>query len=150
MYRTRIVLLGVAVAALAGCDPQPGSAPSATKAAPAATTATSAAPANDAATTKACADIKQDLKDNATKIAKAQKIGPPAGHIAVSAQWFAGSAAVIAHSIGANDTVGAAADKVQKIMADLAEETNKSGNAKPSTAKLDAAVKELTAACSAA
>ena len=88
-------------------------------------------------------------RDNADKIAKAEKIGPPAGHIAVSAQWIAGSAAVIAHSIGANDAVSAAADTVQQEMMNLGDAYNKSANAKPSKTKLEAAIKELTAACSA-
>jgi hypothetical protein len=154
MHRTRLILCGsaiVAMIAMAGCDPQPSS--EATTA-PAAPTAPSAAPADsptaaaadDAATVKACADIKKDLKDNATKVAKAEKIGPPAGHIAVSAQWIAGSTAIIAHSIGANETVSAAADKVQKEMTDLSDAYD-SADAKPSKKKLDAAIKELDAAC---
>ncbi|WP_410811291.1 hypothetical protein [Micromonospora sp. 067-2] len=117
----------------------------ATSAAPA---ATSAAPTNDAATAKVCDAIRKDIKDNADKIAKAEKIGPPAGHIAVSAQWTAGSAAVIAHSIGASETVSAAADKVQQEMMGLSDEYNKSANAKPSRKKLEAAIKDLDAACS--
>ena len=153
MHRTRVVLIGSAIAAMiamAGCDPKTTSAGSATAPATTATTATSAAaPAVDAATEKACTAIKKDIKDNAALVAKAQKIGPPAGHIAVSAQWIAGSATVIQHSIGANETVAAAAGKVQSAMSELSDEYNKSGGAKPSTAKLDAAIKELNAACSA-
>ncbi|CCH19811.1 hypothetical protein [Micromonospora lupini] len=162
MNRTRLVLTGLAVAAaiaMSGCDPQPESESTATSpsaaassAAPtggAATTATSAA-ANDAATVKACADIKKDVKDNAAKITKAEKIGPPAGHIAVSAQWAAGSAAVIAHSIGANEAVTAAADKIQNEMMGLSDAYNESADAKPSKKALEAAIKELNAACSAA
>jgi hypothetical protein len=161
VHRTRLVLGGVAVAAviaMSGCDPQSSSeaspastgspAPVASSTASAGNATTGAA--DDAATAKACDNIKKDLKDNADKVAKAKKIGPPAGHIAVSAQWAAGSAAVIAHSIGANETVGAAADKVQQEMMDLSDEYNKSANAKPSEKKLDAAVKDLQAACSAA
>jgi microcystin-dependent protein len=106
--------------------------------------------ADDGATTKACADLKKDIADNAGKVAKAKKIGPPVGNVAVSAQWAAGSASVIAHSIGANDTVSAAADSVQKEMMALSDAYNKSANAKPSTAKLDAAVKGLTTACATA
>ena len=94
--------------------------------------------------------IQKDIKDNAALVAKAKKIGPPAGHIAVSAQWIAGSATVSGHIIGANEKVSAAADKVQKAMAKLSDEYNKSGSAKPSTKELDAAIAELTTACSAA
>jgi hypothetical protein len=156
MRRTRLFLSVSAVAAMiamAGCDPQPSSDTSAPTAAPAATSAApadspAADPADAAATAKACTDIKADLKDNASKVAKAEKIGPPAGHIAVSAQWTAGSTAIIAHSIGANEAVSTAADKVQKEMMDLGDAYNESAGAKPSKKKLEAAVKELDAACS--
>src|SRR4051794_30519369 len=145
MHRIRLVLIA-AVIAMAGCDPQSGSAASATSAAAAPTTA--AAPTADAATAKACDAIKKDIKDNATKVAKAKKMGPPAGHIAVSAQWIAGSATITEHSIGANDRGTAAAESVQQAMSELSDEYNKSSSAKPSTAKLDAAIKKLNAACS--
>jgi hypothetical protein len=155
MYRTRLVLTCSAIAALiatSGCDPQPSSDDSTN---PPAAAAPSAAPASkattaatkDATTAQACDDLKADLKDNARKVAKAEKIGPPAGHIAVSAQWIAASAAVTAHSIGADDAVGAAAAKVQAEMAELSEAYNKSADAKPSKKKLEAAIKELNAAC---
>ncbi|MET8366910.1 hypothetical protein ACFYPH_18875 [Micromonospora sp. NPDC005252] len=161
MNRTRLVLTGSAVAAaiaLSGCDPQPESAgtatspsPAASSAAPtgsAATTATSTA-ANDAATVKACADIKKDIKDNAAKVTKAEKIGPPAGHFAVSAQWAAGSVAILAHSMGANEAVTAASEKIQNEMMGLSDAYNKSAGAKPSKKALEAAIKELDTACSA-
>nr|WP_296072389.1 hypothetical protein [uncultured Actinoplanes sp.] len=157
MHRTRLLLLCSAIAgvvAMTGCDPQPASEKSTSLPAPAASSAAPATsapdkPANDAATVKACADIRKDIKDNASKVAKAEKVGPPAGHVAVSAQWIAGSAAVIAHSIGANEAVSAAADKVQKEMAELSDAYNKSADARPSKKKLDAAIKDLNAACSA-
>ncbi|WP_030439100.1 hypothetical protein [Actinoplanes subtropicus] len=145
MQRTKLALI-TAVLAIAGCDPQPGPAASATSAAAAPTSA--AAATADAATAKACTALQKDIKDNAALVAKDQKIGPPAGHIAVSAQWSAGAAAISEHSIGVNEAVAAAATKVQQTMADLSDEYNKPGNGKHSTAKLDAAVKELTAACS--
>lgn len=162
MNRTRLVLSGVAVAAaiaMAGCDPQPESTDTATSSSPAASSAaptggaatTAASPAADgAATAKACADIKKDIKDNATKIAEAEKIGPPAGHFAVSAQWAAGSVAILAHSMGANEAVTAASEKVQNEMMGLSDAYNKSADAKPSKKALEAAIKELDTACSAA
>ncbi|MEU8161972.1 hypothetical protein ACFY3B_03660 [Micromonospora parva] len=162
MNRTRLVLTGVAVAAAiatAGCDPQPESTDTSTSSSPAATSATptagaattAASPAADgAATAKACADIKKDIKDNATKIAEAEKIGPPAGHFAVSAQWAAGSVAILAHSMGANEAVTAASEKVQNEMMGLSDAYNKSADAKPSKKALEAAIKELDTACSAA
>ncbi|WP_433534376.1 hypothetical protein ACQPZK_19540 [Micromonospora sp. CA-249363] len=162
MNRTRLVLTGVAVLAaiaMSGCDPQPTTENAATSPSPAAssaaptsspTSAATSAAANDAATVKACADINKDIKDNAAKIAKAEKIGPPAGHFAVSAQWAAGSVAILAHSIGANDAVTAASEKIQDEMMSLSDAYNKSADAKPSKKALEAAIKELDTACSAA
>ncbi|MET7951026.1 hypothetical protein [Micromonospora sp. NPDC005324] len=161
MNRTRLVLTGLAVAAaiaVSGCDPQPESEGTATSPSPAAssaaptggaTTAPSTA-ANDAATIKACADVKKDIKDNAAKVTKAEKIGPPAGHFAVSAQWAAGSVAILAHSIGATEAVTAASEKIQNEMMGLSDAYNKSADAKPSKKALEAAIKELDTACSAA
>ena len=163
MYRTKFVLSGLTVAtaiAMAGCGPQDTTAPAAVASAPAPATSPATVPAttapattaaaNKAATMKACGELKKDLKDNAARVADAKKIGPPAGHIAVSAQWAAGSTAVIAHSIGTDPAVSAAADKVEKEMMVLSDKYNASGRAKPSEAKLAAAIKELTAACAAA
>jgi hypothetical protein len=156
MHRTRLVLSGSAIAAMiamSGCDPQPSSDASTTSAASAASSTASANnatnnAADDPVTAKACDDIKKEIKDNASKVAKAEKIGPPAGHIAVSTQWIAGSAAVVAHSIGANETVNAAADKIQKEMMDLSDAYNESAKAKPSKKNLEAAIEDLEAACS--
>jgi hypothetical protein len=161
MHWTRLVLSCSAVAAviaMSGCDPKPSSQAPTASAAPTTSSAaasptpvaSSAAPAHDAATTKACGEMKKDIKDNATKIAKAKKIGPPVGNVAVSAQWAAGSAAVIAHSIGTTETVSTAADGVQKEMMSLSDAYNKSAGAKPSEKKLEAAIKSLNTACAAA
>lgn len=156
VHWTRLVLSGSAIAAviaMSGCDPQSSPEASTTSSAQAASpapVASSAAPADDADTTKACGDLKKDIKDNAAKIAKAKKIGPPAGNIAVSAQWAAGSTAVIAHSIGASGAVSTAADEVQKEMMNLSDAYNKSADAKPSEKKLEAAINSLNTACSAA
>lgn len=148
-----------AAIAMSGCDPQPDSDGTATSSSPAASsaaptgspsTAAASTAAIDAATVKACADIKKDIKDNATKIAKAEKIGPPAGHFAVSAQWAAGSVAILAHSIGAGEAVTAASEKIQNEMMGLSDAYNKSADAKPSKKALDAALKELDTACLAA
>ncbi|WP_422735617.1 hypothetical protein ACN263_18355 [Micromonospora sp. WMMD729] len=161
MNRNRLILIGLAVTAaiaVSGCDPQPESADTATSPSPAASSAaptggtasaTTSTAANDAATVKACADIRKDIKDNAAKITKAEKIGPPAGHFAVSAQWAAGSVAILAHSIGANEAVTAASEKIQDEMMALSDAYNKSADAKPSKKALDAAIEELDAACSA-
>ncbi|MFG1607751.1 hypothetical protein [Actinoplanes sp. NPDC049265] len=157
MHRTMLVRSVTAVAvmiAMSACDTQSGpEAAGSPPPAPAPATTSAAAPsssADDAATREACAAIKTDLKDNEAKVAKAEKIGPPAGHIAVSAQWTAGSTAVLAHSIGASDAVSAAADEVQREMQELSDKYNESAKAKPSRKKLEAAVAKLTAACSGA
>ncbi|MFG1885875.1 hypothetical protein [Micromonospora sp. NPDC049102] len=158
MNRTRLVLTGLAVAAMiatSGCDPQPESQDAATSPSPAVSSATptvgaASAAADNAATVKACADIRKDIKDNAAKIAKAEKIGPPAGHFAVSAQWAAGSVAILAHAIGANQAVTAASEKIQNEMTSLSDAYNKSADAKPSKKALEAAIKELDTACSTA
>lgn len=158
MNRTRTVLAGLAVAAaiaMSGCDPQPesegtASTPSAAASSAAPPSTAASTPASDAATVKACADIKKDITDNATKIAKAEKIGPPAGHFAVSAQWAAGSVAILAHSMSANEAVTAASEKIQNEMMSLSDAYNKSADAKPSKKALEAAIKELDTACSAA
>jgi hypothetical protein len=154
MHRAGFALSGFAITALiamSGCDPQPSSERSGAAPATVASVPAPAPPATaDPATAKACKDLKKDIKDNAAKIAKAEKIGPPAGHFAVSAQWAAGSTAVIAHSIGADEAVSAAADAVQQEMMALGDKYNKSADARPSTKKLKAAVEKLTAACSAA
>jgi len=141
---------------MSGCDPKSSPEASPTSPAPVVSSAaaadpaaSSAAPVNDADTIKACGEIKKDIKDNASKVASAKKIGPPAGNIAVSAQWAAGSAAVIAHSIGASEPVSKAADAVQKEMMNLSDAYNKSAGAKPSEKKLDAAIKDLNTACAA-
>lgn len=159
MHWNRLVLSGaaaVAVLAMSGCDPKTSPEASATSpavtsaaAAPSSAAPSSAAPVNDAATVKACADIKKDIKDNAAKVASAKKIGPPAGNIAVSAQWAAGSASVIAHSIGVSEPVSKAADAVQEEMNNLSNAYNASADAKPSEKKLEAAIKSLNDACSA-
>ncbi|MET8524335.1 hypothetical protein [Micromonospora sp. NPDC005172] len=148
-----------AMIATSGCDPQPESQDAATSPSPAVSSATptvgaastaASTAADNAATVKACADIKKDIKDNASKIAKAEKIGPPAGHFAVSAQWAAGSVAILAHAIGANQAVTAASEKIQNEMMSLSDAYNTSADAKPSKKALEAAIKELDAACSAA
>ena len=154
VHRTVIVRSVSALAvvlAVAGCTPASDTdrttAAPAPASAPAATTPSPAG--NDAATVEACEAIAKDIKDNAKKVAEAEKIGPPAGHIAVSAQWIAGSAAITEHTIGANETVSKAAEAVQKEMMTLSDEYNESAKAKPSKKNLDAAIKDLNTACAA-
>jgi hypothetical protein len=140
------------VTALTACDPatEPKAAPVAPTAAsaPAAvTTQASTAPADDAATKTACTKLIKAVNETAKQAAASEKIGPPAGYIAVSTQYIAGSTAMSAYSIGAAPEVAAAADKVKAAMDELDEAWNANPKKAPSKAKLDAAVKELKAAC---
>ncbi len=141
------------VTALAACDPatEPEAASTATSAASApaaaATTGATVAPADDAATKKACTELLKSVKDTTKQAAKAEKTGPPAGYLAASTAYIAGQTGMIAYSIGASEPVSAAAKKVGDAMGELDKAWNANPKKAPSTAKLDAAVKELTTAC---
>ncbi|WP_436530252.1 hypothetical protein [Actinoplanes sp. HUAS TT8] len=142
------------LSALTACDPAPKTeaAPTAATAtsAPAATTAaTSAAPTTDTATKKACDKLIKAVADTAAQAAASEKIGPPAGYIAVSTQYIAGSAAMAEYAIGTSPEVSAAAKKVGDAMHGLDEAWNANPKKAPSKAKLDDAVKELKTACAA-
>ena len=160
MLRNRLVTLSVTVLAatvLAGCDD--GGDDTASDAAPTTPAASSAAPAPslepsvpaglDEATKTACANLDKDIKAAQKQIAEAEKIGPPAGHLAVSAQYSAGAAKLYVHMIGIDGTVNTAAEKVTTAMTGLADEYMKDPKKKPSKAPLTEAVKELTTACAA-
>jgi hypothetical protein len=140
------------VTALAACDPatEPEAAATATSAASAtaaAATTEAAAPADDAATEKACTELLKSVKDTTKQAAKGEKTGPPVGYLAVSTAYIAGQTGMIAYSIGASEPVSAAAKKVGDAMGELDKAWNANPKKAPSTAKLDAAVKELTTAC---
>ena len=150
-----IVLSVLVLAALTACEKatESGSAapaPTSTTASVAAPAPSATAAANDEATTKACTELLKAVKKNTKDVAESEKIGPPAGYIAVSTQYIAGSTAMKAYSIGANDEVSAAADKVSAAMDDLDEAWNANPKKAPSKAELNAAVKDLETACSAA
>lgn len=144
------------VTALTACDPatepKAESGPATVASTPAAaptTTEASVAPTKDATTEKACTELIKAINDTAKQAAASEKIGPPAGYIAVSTQYIAGSAAMAAYSIGANAEVAAAAQKVADEMDGLDKAWNANPKKAPSKAKLDAAVKELKTACAA-
>ncbi|MFJ8580137.1 hypothetical protein [Micromonospora sp. NPDC093277] len=159
MRSTRLALLApamVAMLVMSGCNdgksPEAsGAAPSTAVATPsAAPTATeTAAPAMDAATRSACASLNKDVESTLKEVADAEKIGPPAGHSAVSAQYSAGAAALYLHALEANEAVSAAVEQVATAMSDLADTWAKAPKKKPSREPLTAAVKHLDAACSA-
>ncbi|MGR6320146.1 hypothetical protein Q2K19_25130 [Micromonospora soli] len=101
----------------------------------------------DAETKAACATMSADIKSTMAEVAKAEKIGPPAGHSAVSAQYSAGAAGFYAHTFTTSDAVNAAAKQVATAMSDLADTYATAPAKKPSRTTLDTAVKQLTTAC---
>ncbi|MFE9690130.1 hypothetical protein [Micromonospora sp. NPDC005806] len=115
----------------------------------AAATAPSAAAGPDTETKAACATMSADIKTTMAKVAKAEKIGPPAGHSAVSAQYSAGAAGFYAHTFTTSDPVNDAAKQVATAMSDLADKYATGPADRPSRTALDTAVKQLTAACAA-
>jgi hypothetical protein len=111
---------------------------------------TTTAAAMSADTKAACATIGDDIKTTMAKAAEAEEIGPPAGHLAVSAQYSAGAAGLYAHMFTASTEVNDAAKQVATAMSELADTYGTAPKAKPSKAALDSAVKQVTAACAAA
>jgi hypothetical protein len=145
----------VAIALMSGCTSGADRSPAAAEAVPAPGAASVAAPSPapaglDAATKKACDELLDAVKSSAASVAKAEKIGPPAGHYAVGAAYQAGAAQLAAASIEATDKrVLAAVDQVSTAMQDLDAAQQKDPEGKPSKAKLKSAVAELKEACAA-
>lgn len=87
----RLALLApaaVAMIVMSGCDDDKPSAGPAAPSAPAATSVPPVTPAPaglDEATRKTCATAEKDITAALKEVAEAEKIGPPAGHSAVSA-----------------------------------------------------------------
>jgi hypothetical protein len=156
MRPTRIGLFSaviVAVAVTAGCDGGNDSTGSGDAAAAASPTATSAAPAGgpaiDADTKAACTAISGEIRNTIAKATEAEKIGPPAGHSAVSAQYSAGAAALYVHMFDASGKVNDAAKQVATAMSDLADTYATAPKKAPSKATLNTAIKQFNAACAA-
>ncbi|SDS79891.1 hypothetical protein [Actinoplanes derwentensis] len=148
--RFGLLLSSVAMVALIGaCDSATESTDTAgTPASPAVPAeAASAAPTVDEATKKACTELLAAIDDNAKLVAEAEKIGPPAGHIAVGAQYIAGSMDLYAKAIGAGPAVTEAASKVADEMDALDKAYQKNPDKKPSKADLAEAITGLEAAC---
>jgi hypothetical protein len=147
----------MAVVVVAGCDDGNDSAGGSVKSgsgdtaavtqSPAASATASSAPAMDAGTKTACTDITGDIENARAKVAKAEKIGPPAGHSAVSAEYSAAAAAIYAHMFNANANVNDAASRVATAMSDLADKYATAPKKAPSKTALDTAIKQFTAAC---
>jgi hypothetical protein len=139
---------------MSGCTPKkdpPAAAAKAPSAAAGAPSAAAPSPSNtglDAATKKVCAELLAAVKQTSASVAKAEKIGPPAGHYAVGAAYLAGAAQLAASSIGTTDErIQAAVDEVSNAMTDLDKAVQEDPRGKPSKAKLKAAVTELKQAC---
>lgn len=103
----------------------------------------------DAATKTACAAAEKDITSALKGIAEAEEIGPPAGHLAVSAQYSAGAAALYVHAFTDNDQVNDAVEGVATAMTDLADIWSEAPEKAPSTTDLTTAQKNLTTACAA-
>ncbi|MEU8071854.1 hypothetical protein AB0B20_19070 [Micromonospora sp. NPDC049151] len=99
----------------------------------------------DDATRTACAKAEKDITAVLKEVAEAEKIGPPAGHSAVSDQYSAGSATLYTHAFTSSDEVNGAVRGVATAMADLADTWAKA----PSKADLTAARAKLKTACAA-
>jgi hypothetical protein len=146
----------MAVIVVAGCNPDndsPGDSAKASGGSAAATPSTtssatpSGAAAMDADTKIACTTISGDIETTKAKVAKAEKIGPPAGHSAVSAEYSAGAATIYAHMFNADTNVSNAAKQVATAMSDLADEYATAPKKAPSKTTLDTAIKQFNAAC---
>ncbi|MFG2052989.1 hypothetical protein ACGFI9_03075 [Micromonospora sp. NPDC048930] len=156
MRSTRLGLVSpvmLALVVMAGCD-DGGGAPAADRTPSGGAAAATAQPSATGATmsdaTKtACTTISKDIDAALAKVATAEKIGPPAGHLAVSAQFSAGAAGLYAHTFTDSTAVNDAAKQVATAMSDLADAYAKDPKAKPGRAALDGAVTQLKTACAA-
>ncbi|WP_234038681.1 hypothetical protein [Micromonospora coerulea] len=146
----------MAVVVMAGCNDGNNSAgdsaksggnAAATAPAIAASATASGAPATDADTKAACTTISGDIRTTMAKVAKAEKIGPPAGHSAVSAEYSAGAAGLYAHMFTASTQVNDAAKQVATAMSDLADTYATAPGKTPSKTALNTAVKQFQATC---
>ncbi|WP_231935027.1 hypothetical protein [Micromonospora viridifaciens] len=144
----------VAMVVMSGCDDGEKSAVSdVSNAAPATptnspTATETGAPTMDAATKSACTSIKSDIQAALKRVAAAEKIGPPAGHSAVSAEYSADAAMLYAHAFTSSTAVNDAVKQVADAMSELADAWATAPKKAPSAAPLTAAMKQLDTACS--
>ncbi|QLQ40186.2 hypothetical protein [Micromonospora robiginosa] len=128
-------------------EPAGASAPAAST--PSAPAASPAPVGLDAATRTTCATAQKDITAALKEVAEAEKIGPPAGHSAVSAQYSAGAATMYTHAFTSSDEVNEAVKAVATEMGDLADTWAKAPKKAPSRADLTAAQGKLKATCAA-
>lgn len=151
MRSIRLALIGSAIVAAlvtAGCDSNnksesPGSSAVGTSQSP----APSASSGGEGDSKAACTAITNDIDTAMKNVADSEKIGPPAGHSAVSAQYSAGAAALYVSTIDASPAVSDAGKQVATAMSDLADKWATNPKEAPSKAALDTAVKQLKTAC---
>ncbi|MDO3684383.1 hypothetical protein Q3W68_11005 [Micromonospora sp. C28ISP2-4] len=157
MRSARLALLAPAAAVMivmSGCgdgDDKPSAGPAAPSA-PAATSVPPVTPAPaglDDATRTTCAKAEKDITAALKEAAEAEKIGPPAGHSAVSAQYSAGAATLYTHAFTSSDEVNGAVKGVATAMTDLADTWAEAPGKAPSKADLTAARAKLKTACTA-
>jgi hypothetical protein len=144
-----VTLSTLFVLAAAGCDPAPkGDTASPASAAPSVPSAASASPSGAAGgdNRKVCADVDSALRQAQAKITEAEAIGPPAGHFAVSAAYYAGAASIDALLVGARGPVAEAGTKVSDAMAAVGGKYD-SPQARPDKTPLDTAIARFRAAC---
>lgn len=152
----RILLASVATGMIFmfGCTPgdDPSSAAQPTEPAASATVTTSApsAEADSVAATKAaCAAVEESVAATLKRVAEAEKVGPPEGHLDVSLGYAVGVGAIYHHSFTSSDQVSHAINNLVIAMGDLAEAWEKGPEEAPSTAEFSAAHKRLKEACEA-
>ena len=83
-----------------------------------------------------------------TKIASAEAIGPPAGHFAVSAEYYAGAALISSHTSAVDGEAAGAAKAVGDAMSAIGDK-HVDADSKPDKAPLTAAVDAFKAVCTA-
>lgn len=160
MRSARFVLLSatfIAAAALAGCgnssdstsDTAKPAGASASAGAQSASATPSSAPTMDADTRTTCTKVNSDLETGLANIAKAEAIGPPAGHLAVSAHYSASAVAIYLHTNTTNAAVDASATQLADALGDLGDKYDEPPASMPDKTPLNTAIAQFKAACAA-
>lgn len=153
MRSTRLGLLGsvvMAVLVVAGCTHSAGdSTKSGSRNAPATAqpSASKGASAMRADTKAVCTTASGDIEAWMAKVAEAEKIGPPAGHSAVSAQYSAGAATLYTHTFTADTKVNDAVKQVATAMSDLADKYATAPKVAPDKGSLVSAINQFKTVC---
>ncbi|MEU7866223.1 hypothetical protein [Dactylosporangium sp. NPDC049140] len=148
------IVLGAALLAATGCTGDETATPPAASAAagapaPSPSIPPSAGPSptgDTAGGEAACTAVNADIQTTLTKVAEAEKIGPPAGFNAVSAQYSAGAAQIYSHVIDAPKAISDAGRAVADAMGVVADKYV-DNSSKPDKAPLNAAITAFKSAC---